>query len=125
MLTWLALTMGGNSQRAPGDLQFPKPFSSKIARLLFIFVLDLSVFICLLLPLALNYLKLNSDFVHNAETGHPELGDGSSLLFLIISPRKHQIFSLCIYIAANASFEKHFCKLQIHFYVFFTFSMFI
>jgi len=70
--------------------------------------LNLLVFTYLLLSLALSWLKRNSDFVHNAETGHPELRDGSSLLFLIMFLRTHQIFSHCIYIAANASFEKHF-----------------
>lgn len=69
-LSWPVLTMGGNYPRAPRDLQFPKPFSSEIARLLLIFVFDLAVFTRLLLPLALSWLKLNTDFVHNAETGH-------------------------------------------------------
>lgn len=37
-LSWPVLAMGGNYPRAPRDLQFPKPFSSEIARLLLIFV---------------------------------------------------------------------------------------
>lgn len=43
VLEGLALAMAGNNPRALSELQFPKPFSSKIARLLLIFVLDLSV----------------------------------------------------------------------------------
>lgn len=53
-LTCLALTMDGNDPCAPSDLKFPKPFSSKIARLLLISVLDLAVFTRLLLLLALS-----------------------------------------------------------------------
>lgn len=63
---------------------------------------------CPLLPLAMSYLKLNSDPVDSAETGHWTLGDGSPLLLFIVSPTRCQIFPHCIYIAANASFEKHF-----------------
>lgn len=43
VLEGLALAMAGNNPCALSELQFPKPFSSKIARLLLIFVLDLSV----------------------------------------------------------------------------------
>lgn len=57
-LSWPVLTTGGNYPHAPSYLQFPKPFSSKIARLLLTFAFDLSAFTHLLQPSALSWLKL-------------------------------------------------------------------
>lgn len=87
----------------------PKAFQLQSCQAIFHFCIGSFSLSCLLLPLAMSELKTNSGPVGSADTWTLWTpGDGSPLLFLIVSPTRRQIISSLYLYSSQCKFWKTF-----------------